>query len=301
MTIPLKPLFVTSALLGAVAWGASKAPDSQLVAMSTQLQSMVDTDGDGLDDILEVMLGTSPNDADTDNDQLSDLDEHLAGTDPLVFDGMGRIAALNRDLKMNIYSNGDDVVLQVSGLYSQSIRGIKLFAATTDRITRVRGSQLASFPSDTRELSSGIPGLRTKVFRIMIPKDIFQRAPAMAVGVTASVDGIGMGSQVQLLSRQEHLLEFRDGEHFGRQAQGGGQTGGLFPTSPGNSMPGEITLGQICVQTLQEVAALGGGQKLYIVDDSYCDYLPDAACFSSCTGAVGNSIVGIDIVGLLGG
>jgi hypothetical protein len=46
---------------------------------------------------------------------------------------------------------------------------------------------------------------------------------------------------------------------------------------------------------------LGGGQKLYQVADSYCDYLPNAACFSSCAGAIGNSVVGIDIVGLLGG
>ena len=66
-------------------------------------------------------------------------------------------------------------------------------------------------------------------------------------------------------------------------------------------MPGEISLGQVCVQSLQEIASLGGGQKLYQVADSYCDYLPNAACFSSCAGAIGNSVVGIDIVGLLGG
>jgi hypothetical protein len=301
MTIPLKSLFVTSVLLGLVSWGASHAPDSQLVAMSSALGSMTDTDGDGLDDVLEVLLGTSISDADTDNDLRSDLDEHLTGSDPLTFDGSGRPAAIQRNIKMDIYSNGDDVVVQVSGIYSQSMRGIKLYAATEDRFIQLRPRALPLTNSDTRVLSSGLPGLQTKVHRMSFPKDVFHRVPAMAIGLTAFVDGVEMGAQVQLLSRQDHLLEYRDGETFGRQSQGSGQTGGLFPTSPGDSMPGEISLGQICVQTLQEVAALGGGQKLYQVSDSYCDYLPDAACFSSCSGAIGNSVVGIDIVGLLGG
>lgn len=301
MTTPLKSLFVTSALLGLVSWGASHAPDSQLVAMSSGLGSMTDTDGDGLDDVLEVLLGTSISDTDTDNDQLSDLDEHLTGTNPLIFDGPGLPVAIQRNVKMNIYSNGDDVVVQISGLYKQSMRGIQLYAATEGRFVHLRPRALPLTNSDTRVFSSGLPGLQTKVHRMVLPREIFLRQPALAIGVTAFVDGVEMGSQVQLMSRQNHLLEYRDGATFGRQSQGGGQTGGLFPTAPGDSMPGEISLGQICVQTLQEVAALGGGQKLYQVSDSYCDYLQDAACFSSCSGAIGNSVVGIDIVGLLGG
>jgi len=301
MTIPLKSLFVTSALLGLVSWGASHAPHSQLVAMSSGAWTMTDTDGDGLDDVLEVLLGTSISDADTDNDQRSDLDEHLTGPNPLIFDGSGRPAPLQRNVKMDIYTNGNDVVLQISGIYNQSMRGIKLYAATEDRFIQLRPRALPITNSDTRTFGTGLPGLQSKVCRVVLPKSLFHRVPAMAVGLTAILDGVEMGAQVQLLSSASHLLEYRDGETFGRQSQGSGQTGGLFPTSPGDSMPGEISLGQICVQTLQEVAALGGGQKLYQVSDSYCDYLPDAACFSSCSGAIGNSVVGIDIVGLLGG
>lgn len=301
MTIPLKSLFVTSAVLGLVSWGASHAPDSQLVAMTSSLGSMTDTDGDGLDDVLEVLLGTSLSDADTDNDQLSDLDEHLIGTDPLVFDGMGRPTVIQRNIKMDLYANGDDVVVQISGVYGQSMRGIKLYAASEGRFSQLRLRALPMVNSDTRMLASGLPGLQSKVHRMILPKELFHRVPAMAIAVTGFIDGVEMGAQVQLLSRQGHLLEYRDGETFGRQSQGGGQTGGLFPTSPGDSMPGEISLGQICVQTLAEIAALGGGEKLYQVTDSYCDYLPDAACFSSCSGAIGNSVVGIDILGLLGG
>lgn len=42
-----------------------------------------DDDGDGLDDVLEFLMGTNPLDPDTDGDGLSDLEESVAGTDPL--------------------------------------------------------------------------------------------------------------------------------------------------------------------------------------------------------------------------
>jgi hypothetical protein len=302
MTIPLKSILVSGAMLGLVSWGVSKSPDSQLVAMSTSLQSMMDTDNDGLDDVLEVLLGTSMTDADTDNDSLSDLDEHLGGTDPLVFDAPGRPAPISRELKVDVYSNGADVVVQISGLFTQGISGLKLFAANETRFAQIRPRLLAAFQSDSRSFSSNIANLSAKVYRIKLPAQFFHNSPAMAIGATANLDGVGYGSQSQLLSYANHLIEYRDAATFGRSSQsGGGSTGGLFPTSPGGSMPGEISLGQVCVQSLQEIASLGGGQKLYQVADSYCDYLPNAACFSSCAGAIGNSVVGIDIVGLLGG
>jgi hypothetical protein len=44
---------------------------------------VLDSDGDGLTDAEEVIIGTSPTDPDTDNDGLSDGDEVRIGTDPL--------------------------------------------------------------------------------------------------------------------------------------------------------------------------------------------------------------------------
>jgi hypothetical protein len=262
---------------------------------------MMDTDNDGLDDVLEVLLGTSITDADTDNDTYSDLDEHLQGTNPLVYDAPGRPSAINRALKVDVYSNGGDVVIQVSGLFTQGISGLRLFAADSLRFVQVRPSFLAAFQNDVRSFNSNIANLKAKVYRVKLPAQYFHNSPAMAVGATANLDGVGYGSQSQLVSYANYLVEFRDAATFGRSSQTSGGSGGLFPTSPGDSLPGEITLGQVCVQSLQEIASLGGGQKLYQVADSYCDYLPNAACFSSCAAAIGNSVVGIDIVGLLGG
>ena len=49
----------------------------------------VDTDGDGLFDDEEAVLGTDPAKADTDGDGLEDLAEDDGGTDPLLADGDG--------------------------------------------------------------------------------------------------------------------------------------------------------------------------------------------------------------------
>ena len=49
----------------------------------------LDSDGDGLADFFEVMLGTDPNKIDTDDDGLTDYQEaYITGTDPLKFDSV---------------------------------------------------------------------------------------------------------------------------------------------------------------------------------------------------------------------
>ena len=45
--------------------------------------TLTDTDGDGLDDLTEMTLGTDPLNPDTDGDGIVDGDEVTAGTDPL--------------------------------------------------------------------------------------------------------------------------------------------------------------------------------------------------------------------------
>lgn len=77
-----------------LAWNLNAAPFSRAIGVDTRVRSddptlakgIIDSDGDGLADLLEDKIGTDPQAQDTDNDGFSDLLENrlsLSGSDPL--------------------------------------------------------------------------------------------------------------------------------------------------------------------------------------------------------------------------
>ena len=67
-----------------------------LLTLSTGVEPLYasDSDGDGLTDAMEAVLGTNPNSADSDSDGISDFDEiHIFGTDPNLADTDGDAVA----------------------------------------------------------------------------------------------------------------------------------------------------------------------------------------------------------------
>jgi len=80
---------------------------------ATPTSSIPDTDGDGLNDTQEAILGTNPNDADTDDDGLNDGQEVLTTlTNPLVADT--DLDGLNDGYEVNT-SNTDPLVADSDG------------------------------------------------------------------------------------------------------------------------------------------------------------------------------------------
>lgn len=295
MRSPLPNVVIPAALLGLVAWGVDSFPESQLEAMASSASLMADADSDGLDDILETRFGTSPLNVDSDGDTLNDFDELLAGLNPMVADDLQGLVLPDRGLRLEVYSSGSQLVLEVAALRSQGMSNLGLYFANMDHIHQARNSALASLPHQHQVLASSIPGFQLEIFKLQIPTAIFQNEPTVAIAVKALVDGEFLADQVQLSMMTGVLMEWRSDSFSG--VQGGG--GGLFPTDPGGQMPGEVRPGEVCIQTLAQVGSLGNGQVLYQVSDSYCGFMPSAVCFQGCSASVGDSVVGIDIIGLL--
>ena len=93
-------------------------------------------------------------------------------------------------------------------------------------------------------------------------------------------------------------------ETFNFQGDQDPKKGGLVPVDPGDP-PSEEEDGKkdhVCLQSLQAIANLGAGRILYQVTSATCDPLPGALCFpATCAASAGDTVVGIDVVGLLGG
>ncbi len=258
---------------------------------------MVDSDQDGVDDLLEVRYGTSAQNADSDGDTIPDFEEIVLGLNPTVADNPQALGRQDPGLRIEVYSSGPDLVLEVAVMRRNNARDMRLFWATAANFHEVRLSSLASMPNDRRTFAAVTPGFTLDVYRLQLPTAFFLNQPAVAVAVKGRIDGTYYADQIQLSSMTGALMEWRPATNNSLSSQSGG--GGLFPTDPGGQVPGEVRPGEVCIQTLTPVGSLGGGQMLYQVADSYCGYMPGAVCFSGCPASVGDSVIGIDIIGLL--
>jgi len=278
---------------------SDQLPHAELVANNSTFLTFSDVDGDGLDDALEARWGCSDVNPDSDGDTLSDLDEILLGTDPLEFDDLIRLDPPQATMKIDSYVCDTDLVIQIMTLQQFSTNNIRFYWADAVRFAEVPRTTLMGLPAERHNYTSVIPGYSTQVIKIVLPLYKVKALGNMAIGIEGYTDGVPVGDQIRFVSIASELMEWRDTGAFSRYNAASSGGGGLFPVDPLGNMPGEATTGEVCVQTLQEVASLGNGQKLYQVSDSYCDYLPTAQCFIGCAAAVGDTLVGIDIVGLL--
>ncbi len=278
---------------------SDQLPHAELVANNSTFLTFSDVDGDGLDDALEARWGCSDVNPDSDGDTLSALDEILLGTDPLEFDDLIRLDPPQATMKIDSYVCDTDLVIQIMTLQQFSTSNMRFYWADAVTFAEVPRATLMRLPAERHNYTSVIPGYSTQVIKIVLPLHKVKALGNIAIGVEGYTDGIAVGDQIRFVLIANELMEWRDTGVFSRYHAASSGGGGLFPVDPLGNMPDEATAGEVCVQTLQEVASLGNGQKLYQVSDSYCDYLPTAQCFVGCAAAVGDTLVGIDIVGLL--
>ncbi|HEX9792621.1 MAG TPA: hypothetical protein VGC54_01430 [Planctomycetota bacterium] len=325
----------TSKLLAlAVALGSVLAlwlglfPSNQpLGAAGNGLTLLVDSDGDGLDDVLEARIGLSRDMRDSDGDLIDDAVELLVGTDPSTANVLPAMPSAH--MAVEVYALNNSAVLQIYFLYETSIDRFSLLMGNRARTVEFDSKDLRPFRAKARDIHTPWPGWRLRAVSFRLPRALIEENDALTIGVRGLVDGNRVSDHIVLMqvssgsrSGTPVLAELRMGVGSGGQgatASGGnnpflnfgsglgtgeasGGNGGLFPVDPtdgGSGTGAEADF--VCYQVLEPIASLGGSRMLYRVVQATCEPMAGAVCIAGCQLAVGRTIIGFDPAGLIGG
>ncbi len=182
-----------------------------LAAAPLSAQSVgTDTDGDGLDDLLEARFGTSATAVDTDGDGLTDLEEVLGGSRPTLVDTRTPAALGTPTVHVEAYASGAAFVLQVYLVHTASVTDFRLSWWTGPTTVSgdlaalapyLAGNQLLTLPS--------VSGAAVQSLRFVLPRPPIQAAGATAMTASATVDGFRMADSLSLLEVQGVFVEVR--------------------------------------------------------------------------------------------
>lgn len=252
-----------------------------------------DNDGDGLDDVLELRLGTSLALADSDADGLSDHEEFLLGTDPKTPDNLGALVPVPATY-LDIYALGKEVVLHVSTYYQVSVEDPTLvfsneFGTDLYPLTDF-GRQLFAYD----DVQGFFPGWNIRRATFRIPHSLFAQQGNFALGILARIDDDVYGSSIMLADVGGFHAQLRN-DLFSTSGNGGG----VFPVDPRGQDPEAGDRDDVCVQTLQPISYLSLGKIEYKVVTASCQPLANAVCFSACIDTVEDVLIGIDIQSLI--
>lgn len=322
------PKLVTLTFLGSVLpilgfWTLS--PSAELQAGGNSYTVLSDADGDGLDDALEGRLHTSLQSSDTDSDGVTDLEEVILGMDPK---SVGTLTPSPvRKVYLNAYQVGNDVIMQLAALHQSQVTQIEFIWGGAEKMVYTRPGQIGHLLVDTNVLPSSFSGWKISTARYRFRAGLFEQLGSVALGWRAALDNSAISASVVSLSHMEDLLtqvEFRnissnassgdpaapgsssfdiDWEENGGGGghQGGSTGGGITPVDPNGGQPPEGRADEICVQMMAPTANLGDGRVEYTVTSANCEPEVEAVCLPGCSASVGDTIITIDPVGLIGG
>jgi hypothetical protein len=273
----------------------------------------VDSDGDGLVDALEHVLGTSPTGADTDHDGYSDLEElarHTLATDATSTPTEGSRAGAP-SLGMSCYwSHG--LVHAVIALYSPdsnfhdlSVHIGYLAGGRFGEIGEsalVGHSSLQTFPAHDRGASIAVIDFpfSPRAIHSLGSLTVFATAARKSTGIVTTADTaqlLDVGGVV--------VLCVPDHSAMNAATVGGGHSHGAsamiyVPLGDGDDPPMNWTQGAICYQQM-EVVATTQASVTQEVTSAECQDGFDGACPSGCAGTVGSMITTVNAAALIGG
>lgn len=294
--------------------------------LNAQVSFALDTDGDGLVDVVERQLGTRIRSVDTDGDGISDGEEVARGSSPRLHHSVPR----QRPVDVGMIAHSHNAMVHVQMLvYSRDgeLRGknivVSALAGEEGRLIQVPTSALIRLGGLSSFPASG--GGRVFVLDLPVrPRTIYA---ANSLSVSASVaapstgepgsadvlDLINLDGTICLRVDSEILMNSsslpassRSGQSVTIDATGGtDNTSSVFLPifNPGSGPEHEdpdqgtaittSTPGQICVQQTVQVGISGGGVIHEIVASECVDGW-DGFCSSACANNVGGRIRTID-------
>lgn len=296
---PMKPPIRTAlSLAGAAALGLialEQAPEAGLQASSVTSQPLQDTDGDGLDDYLEARLGTAFDQVDTDQDGATDLEEYLSHRNPLVANSPLDAILASPAVRINLYEAAGTVYLQTFAASGVSIEDVYVGIADLNIEHWAGGTTLVSRGIQWETTPTQVGTISVRSVTVPVAASELHNLMPCSIGIVACVDGVFVGEELQLTEILGDIYEMRSLNENGTNSPLC-----LFPALPVASTPVDHRISEVCVQSLTTVGTLGAGRLLYTVDEAYCDFLPQAVCVADCRLTQGDTVVGLDIPGLLG-
>jgi hypothetical protein len=265
-----------------------------------------DSDGDGLCDGIELVLGTCVDRADSDQDTFSDLEEVARGSNPLrkgnvpTLDGIAvSLDAFQQREKVHcitaIYLPDGDP--HGKTLAFSKIAGPYLVPTS---LSRMRGGH----PIKVVPAKSGVG--RIYVLDPVIPTLNVLHQGSFSLGATISYAGSPVAADAANLAVaggelfEQVILGVAAGTPEPVMNVGLGIGGVYRPIGSGNSGGGSYVTGEICAQTTMVVGVVGAIVTQEVVD---ADCVPgwETSCAPGCASSVGSTLRTIDPAALVGG
>jgi hypothetical protein len=297
----LWPLGALAAAVAVLAPGLR--PEPLLAAAAPDL---FDTDGDGIPDAQELVLGTSQYVADTDGDGAPDAEEVARGSRPLDPNSVPG-PAVSAEAAVGMTARGENGSLRLFlALYAEDGE----FAQRVLRLGVLANGQVISVPfhrfiplADVRDVSIGANAKVRTIDLELNPVFVhtFGAATFFAALGQHGVPSYGAAAKVDLYSVEQTLMLRRDPV---LASAGGSSNGGSMrqpiPTSGPSAVPVTWQPGMICYQR-SSIMGIVGAKVVHEVVSAVCLSGWDTYCPTDCSTSVGATFETIDPATLIGG